>query len=185
MKKMLLILMAVLLCASLADAYVYRSIGTMPKSMMGRLTGASTTGLASSEAGLGRVEFSLHAYTVGTPETASVRPGTPLFGKLVIAKATGGSPPITEEETSGHDGVTILVTEVGPEGDIRLYGTENLKGNILPSNKFMYDPTPGVEAWTNNAFVANSKVNTVINYVVLVKYKDETRVLETKALRVK
>ncbi|MCX6708274.1 MAG: hypothetical protein NTW67_01310 [Candidatus Woesearchaeota archaeon] len=184
MKKILLILMAVLICASVADAYVYRTIGSSQKGIMSKITGGATS-LASEDAGLGRVEFNIHAYTIGTPETASVRPGTPLFGKLVIDKATTGSPPITEEETTGHDGVTILVTEVGPKGDIQLYGTNNVKGNILPSNRFMYDPTPGVEAWTNNAFVANSDVNTVINYVVLVKYKDETRLLQTKTLRVK
>ncbi len=132
---------------------------------------------AVSDEGLGRVQFSLHPYSIGTPEAGSVRPGTPLVAKVIVAKKATGNPPITEEETAGHDGATILVTEIGPKGDIQMYGTSNVESNILPSNRFYFDPTPGIQAWTNDKFVANSNVNTRIKYVILVKYKGDSREL--------
>ncbi len=176
MKKLLLILVAVLLCASVSEAYVYRNIGANP---IMRITGASVAiaNFAEKEAGLGSVKFSLHPYTVGTPEAQSVRPSTPLVAKLEIKKSTGHSPLITDEETASDDGVTILVTEVGPEGDVQMYATSNVQGNILPSNKFMFNHDPNVQAWTNDKFVANSNINTQINYVILVKYKRDSKVL--------
>ena len=99
------------------------------------------------------------------------------YKELIINKKATGNPPITEEETDAHDGVTILVTEIGPMGDIQMYGTSNVESNIIPSNRFMYDPTPGIEAWTNDKFVANSGINTRIKYVILVKFKGDTREL--------
>ena len=132
---------------------------------------------AASDEGLGRVQFSLHPYSIGTPQAANARPGTPMVAKLIIDKKATGSPPITEEETAGHDGVTILITEIGPKGDIQMYGTNNVESNILPSNRFYFDPTPGTQAWTNDKFVANSGVNTRIKYVILVKYKGDSREL--------
>lgn len=176
MKKLLLILLTVLLCASMADAFVYRNIGSKP---IFRATGASIwiANLAEEEAGLGSVKFSLHPYTVGTPEAGSVRPGTPLVAKLEIKKATGHSPIITEEETASQEGVTIFVTEVGPEGDVQMYATGNVQGNVLPSNKFMFDHGENIQAWTNDKFNANSNINTQINYIILVKYKSDAKML--------
>lgn len=136
-----------------------------------------TAPAAPSDEGLGRVQFSLHPYTIGTPQAASARPGTPMVAKLIIDRKATGNPPITEEETDAHDGVTILVTEIGPMGDIQMYGTSNVESNIIPSNRFTYDPTPGIEAWTNDKFVANSGINTRIKYVILVKYKGDSREL--------
>lgn len=173
MKKILLIILATLLCATAAEAYVYRVIGA---SWNSGVTGAATTSLAEKD-GLGSVQFSLHPYTIGTAEARNVKPGTPMVAKIQAKKAGAHSPPITEEETSSTDGITILVTEAGPEGDIQLYATSNVEGNIMPSNKLAYDFNPDVQAWTNDKFVANSNVNTQINYVILVKYKEDTKVL--------
>lgn len=173
MKKILLILLITLICATASQAYVYRVIGS---SWSSRFTGAATTSLAEKE-GLGSVQFSLHPYTVNTPEARNVKPGTPMVAKIQTKKKAAHSPPITEEETSSTDGITILVTEVGPEGDVQLYATNNVQGNVMPSNKFAFDFNPDVQAWTNDKFVANANVNTQITYVVLIKYKEDSKVL--------
>lgn len=175
MKKLLLILLVVLLCASIADAYVYRNIGAKP---IMRATGASIAiaKLAEEEAGLGSVDVTVHPFIVSSPPASSVRPGQDVVLKIKAKKNAAHSPVITEEETASHDGVTIFVTESNSAGDIQLYATSNVQGNILPSSIIRYDANPDVDAWTVNAN-ANSKMNTQINYVVLIKYKDGTKIV--------
>lgn len=178
MRKLLILVLAVLLCASVSEAFVYRVIGAGPQ-----ITGAVSVKLAESDEGLGSTSITVHPYTVSTPEASNVRPSSPIVLKVNVKKDAAHSPPITEEETAGHDGVTIFVTESNSAGDIQLYATSNVEGNIPPSNIIRYDASPDVRAWTVNAY-ANSGVNTQINYVILVKYKDDTKVLR-KTLNVR
>lgn len=176
MKKLLILVLAVLLCTSVSEAFVYRMIGSAPQSGASQMTGAAYVSFAEADEGLGSTSITVHPYTVSTPEASNLRPSGPIVLKVTAKKDAAHSPPITEEETSGHDGVTILVTESNTAGDIQLYATSNVEGNIQPSNVIRYDANPDVRAWTVNAY-ANSGVNTQINYVVLVKYKDDTKVL--------
>jgi len=121
-------------------------------------------------AGLGASQFTIHPYLVGNKDAASVRPGTPLVGKLMLKKALPGSPPITGD-------VTIFITAVYPTGDYELFGTDDIP-NILPSNVLRFDHGPDVQAWTNDKFVANADINTQIRYIVFVKYHNDARYLQ-------
>ena len=175
MKKLLFVLLLVLLCASVSEAYVYRQIGAKP---VMRLTGASIAiaNLAEEKSGLGSVDVTVHPFIVSAPPASSVRPGQDVVLKIKAKKNAANSPMITEEETASNEGVTILVTESNSAGDIQLYATSNVEGNILPSSVIRFDANPDVYAWTVNAN-ANSGMNTQINYVVLIKYKDGTKIV--------
>jgi len=118
---------------------------------------------------LGATRFTTHPYLVGNQEAASVRPGTPVVGKLIVSKALPNNPPVTED-------VTIFITVIYPTGDHEFFGTADIP-NIIPSNIIMFDHSPGVQAWTNDKFVANADVNTKIKYVVFIKYHDDARYL--------
>ena len=183
MKKLLILVLAVLLCASVSEAFVYRMIGSAPLTGAAQVSGAAHISFAEADEGLGSVHFTVHPYTVGTAEASDVRGGSPIVQKIQVKKDAPHSPPITEEETAGHDGVTILVSESNSAGDIQLYATSNVEGNIPPSNVIRYDANPDVRAWTVNAY-ANSKVNTQINYVILIKYKDDAKLIR-KTLNIK
>lgn len=124
---------------------------------------------AEPKVGLGASRFTTHPYLVGNVEAASVRPGTPIVGKLVISKALANNPPITED-------VTIFITVIYPTGDHELFGTADVPG-IIPSNIIMFDHSPNVQAWTNDKFVANADINTKIKYIVFIKYHDDSRYL--------
>ncbi len=121
-------------------------------------------------AGLGASQFTIHPYLVGNRDAASVRPGTPLVGKLLLNKKLPGGPPITGD-------VTIFITVVYPTGDYELFGTDDIP-NILPSNVLRFDHGPDVQAWTNDKFVANADINTQIRYIVFVKYHNDARYLQ-------
>lgn len=166
MKKLFLILIAVLLCASFAEAYVYRSIGRV--NPRGRLSGAFVTNLAE-EGGLGATKVTWHPYTIGNREATSARPGTPGVLKVVVKRKAATSPPITE-------GVTILATAYYPDGTYENFGTADIEG-IAPSNVLAFDHSPDVQAYTNDKQMAKGDVNTVVNYVVFIKYQDKARVL--------
>jgi len=163
MKKILLILIIALLCASFADAYVYRTISKQPRIPRGP-AGAMIASLAEVDGGLGSTSFTLHPYTIGNREATSVRPGIPLVAKLVLRKKTINAP-ITQ-------GVTAFLVVIGPSGIYELYGTADIP-NVLPSNVLGYDPAE--QAWTNDKLVAGADVNEQLRYVVFIKYGDESR----------
>ncbi len=130
---------------------------------------------AQEEVGLGPVEFVIHPYTVGNKPAASVRPGTPLVAEVFVKKNSPGSPPVTEAESASTEGATILITEVGPKGDVQLYGTPNIP-DILASNILRFDPS--TKSWWNDKFVASADINEKIGYVIFIKYKKDVRVLK-------
>ena len=123
----------------------------------------------SGQAGLGSTQFTTHPYTVGNREATSMRPGTPIVGKLVLKKDLTNSPPITED-------VTVFITVVYPDGSYELFGTADVP-KILPSNVLQFDHSPDVQAWTNDKFVARAEINTNIDYIVFIKYHKDARYL--------
>lgn len=160
MKKLIVMVLLVLFCASIVSAAAYRNPYYSLYSFRG------VTGRAVSDGNLGRVQFTLHPYLIGNKPAASVRPNTPLVGRLLLSKDEVGSPPIADD-------VSFLITVVYPNGDTGLYGY-GVEG-ILPSNVFAFDPSE--QAWVNEKFVANAEVKTKIGYVVSVYYKGKTKVM--------
>jgi len=165
MKKILLILLIVLLCASFADAYVYRTISKQPR-IPRSPAGAMIASLSEVDGGLGSTSLTIHPYTIGNREATSVRPGIPLVAKLVLRKKTINAP-ITQD-------VSALLVVIGPSGIYELYGTSNIPG-IMASNVLGYDPSPDVQAWTNDKLIAGADVNEQLRYVVFIQYGDEAR----------
>lgn len=168
MKKLFFILMAVLLCASFAEAYVYRSIGRV--NPRGRMTGSFVTNLAE-EGGLGATRITWHPNTIDTREAASARPFTAGVLKIEVKKRASGSPPVTE-------GATILVVAIYPDGTYENFGTADIEG-IMPSNVLMFDHSPSVQAYTNTYAVARGDINTRVQYVAFVKYAGQSRAFGT------
>jgi hypothetical protein len=119
------------------------------------------------EAKLGATKFTIHPYTVGNREAASARPGTPLVGKLIVSKALPHNPPVTDD-------VTIFITVVYPDGKTEVFGTDNVP-NVPQLNILRYDPSPDVQAWTNDKFIASAEIDTDIDYVVFVNYHGDNR----------
>ena len=169
MKKLFLILIAVLLCASFAEAYVIRSIGKV-NPQRNRFTGGFVTNFAE-EGGLGGTKISWHPNTIGSREAASARPGTPGVIEVKVNRRASGSPPITE-------GVTLLVTAYYYDGTYENFGTPNIEG-IMPLNQLIFDHSPSVQAYTNDKAAAKGNINTQVKYVALVVYKDQARVFGT------
>lgn len=165
MKKVLFVLIAVLLCASFAEAYVYRTIGKV--NPRGRLSGAFMTSFAE-QGGLGATKLTWHPNTVDTREALSARPFTPGVLKVEVKRKAPTSPPITE-------GVTVLVTAIYPDGTYENFGTSDIEG-IMPSNVLAFDHSPSVQAYTNIYAPAKGNVNTRVQYVAFVKYGDQSRV---------
>jgi len=160
MKKLLVMVLLVVFCASLVSAAAYRNPYYNFYSFKG------LTGAAVSDSGLGRIQFTLHPYLIGNKPSASVRPNTPLVGRLLLSKAEVGNPAIADD-------VSFLITVIYPNGDTELYGY-GVEG-ILPSNTFAFDPNE--QAWVNEKFVARGEVKTKISYVVSVYYKGKAKVV--------
>lgn len=160
MKKLLVMVLLVVFCASLVSAAAYRNPYYNFYSFRG-LTGATV-----SEGGLGRIQFTLHPYLVGNKPSASVRPNTPLVGRLLLSKAGVGNPVIASD-------VSFLITVIYPNGETELYGY-GVEG-VLPSNVFAFDPNE--QAWINEKFVARGEIKTKISYVVSVYYDGKTKVV--------
>jgi hypothetical protein len=165
MKKLFLILIAVLLCASFAEAYVYRTIGKV--NPRGRLSGAFMTSFAE-QGGLGATKLTWHPNTVDSREALSARPFTPGVLQIEVKRKAPTSPPITE-------GVTVLVTAIYPDGMYENFGTSDIEG-IMPSNVLAFDHSPSVQAYTNINAPAKGNVNTRVQYLAFVKYGDQSRV---------
>jgi len=160
MKKLLVVILLVVFCASLVSAASYRN----PYNSFYKFK--SPTGAAVSDGGLGRIQFTLHPYLIGNKPSASVRPNTPLVGRLLLSRAEVGSPAIAND-------VSFLITVIYPNGETELYGY-GVEG-ILPSNVFAFDPNE--QAWVNDKFVARGEIKTKISYVVSVYYKGKTKVV--------
>lgn len=170
MKKLFLIVIAVLLCASFAEAYVYRTIGTGNVVRSNYISGGVITGVTGRavESGLGAAQFAIHPFTIDNKAAGTARPGTPLVGTLTLRKRVSGSPPITE-------GATIYLAVIYPTGRYELYGTEDVP-DILPSNVIRYDMTE--EVWTTDKLVAGAEINSMINYLLFIRYEGESRHIE-------
>lgn len=169
MKKLILVLIAVLLCASFAEAYVYRTIGKV--NPRGRsLTGASIVPIMSfaEQGGLGATKLTWHPNTIDTTPALSARPFTAGVLKVEVKRKASGSPPITE-------GASILVTAIYPDGTYENFGTSDIEG-IMPSNVLAFDHSPSVQAYTNINAPAKGNVNTRVQYVASVRYGNEARV---------
>ncbi len=171
-KKLLFVLIAVLLCASFAEAYVYRSIGKVnPRGRM-PVGGVIAPIMYLAEAGgLGATKITWHPNTIDTREAASARPFTPGVLKVVVKRKVSTSPPITE-------GVTVLVTAIYPDGTYENFGTSDVEG-IMPRNVLAFDHSPSVQAYTNTNAEAKGNINTRVQYVAFVKYGDQSRVFGT------
>src|SRR5574341_2020479 len=166
MKKLILVLIAVLLCASFAEAYVIRSIGRVNPTRMptGRLVGSFM-----EEGGIGGTAIKWHPNTIDTREATSTRPNTAGVLEVKVNRRASGSPPITE-------GVTIFVTAYYFDGNYENFGTENIEG-IMPSNRLVFDHSPSVQAYTNDKAYAKGDINTQVKYVGLVVYNGQARIL--------
>jgi len=160
MKKLLVVVLLVVFCASLVSAAAYRNPYFSSYHFRG------LTGAAVSDGGLGRIQFTLHPYLIGNKPSASVRPNTPMVGRLLLSKAEVNNPAIADD-------VSFLITVIYPNGDTELYG-HGVEG-ILPSNEFLFDPNE--QAWINEKFVARGEIKTKISYVVSVYYKGKAKVV--------
>ena len=162
MKNLFLVFVLVLLCASFADAYIYRNIG------FGGSLRAITGSVVSDASGLGPVQFSLHPYTIDNREAGFAKPGTPLVAVLNLKKRGANSPP-----ASDSDNVKILVSVINSAGgyDVFGYGVDG----IAATNKFEYDAQRKV--WFNDKFLANGNVNTRLSYVIFVEVDGEAKFL--------
>ncbi len=166
MKKLLIILLTFLLCVSVANAYVYRNIGSNAHRFRS-LTGAAA--LQDVTPSLGAVGLEIFAY--GARDVGgSVNPNTPLEYRVQVAQKTAGSPPITNAYRP-----TIFLVVIYNDGSFDLYGTEDVP-NIQGSNRFTYDPTLG--RWVNTKGVSQGNVKGQQRFVGTVSFNGETKLIQ-------
>jgi hypothetical protein len=169
MKKLLVLLIAILVCASVSEAYVYRSIGKV--NPRGRMPVGAAIMSFAEEGGLGPTSILWHPNTIDTREATSARPATPGVLEVKVKKKAAGNPPIPE-------GVTILVMAVYPDNTYELFGTSDIEG-INPSSVLAFDYSPSVMAYTNIYAPAKGDVHTRVQYIAFVKYAGQSRTFGT------
>jgi hypothetical protein len=154
MRKFLLVIIAVLLCASFAEAWVYKTVGPQAKNnvVLNRLTGRAVVQLENADVSIGRHQLTFHKYTENTPPAGSAPPNTPLVLKMEVTKDQANNPPLTVNDKDFR----FVVILVNSAGGTQIYG-HNWKG-VIPSNEFSFDLANGV--WLNDKVSAYGNINT-------------------------
>jgi hypothetical protein len=169
MRKLFVFLIAILVCASVSEAYVYRSIGKT--NSRGRMPVGAAIMSFAEESSLGPASILWHPNTIDSREATSARPFTPGVLEVKVKKKVFGNLSIPE-------GVTILVMAVYPDNTYELFGTSDIEG-ITPSNVLAFDYSPSVMAYTNVNAPAKGDVHTRVQYIAFVKYAGQSRTFGT------